>query len=377
MDNRALYGASSRTSFGLALEEIRLLSNAERVRHLRLKALGTLGALTLGSCLVYGNDDLPSGAGGNGGRSSGGGGAASGGAKGGTGFGGTSPQGGAAGNGPAGAGPGGAGGGGEGGEAGAGQEGGSSFGGNAGNAGVGAKSAGGNGGASLGGSSGGVATGGTGGGSGGAITNPELIDNMEDGNQFIEYNEKRSGLWYTAADTAKGASADPPPNAFAMAELPAEAGTAPNSTWAFHFIGVGGKSDAWGALAGIDLINPVGTMKTPYDASKYKGLHFWAKAETEVTIRVRLVLKGTLAEAGGACGTGCNNHPYLNQPLTEQWKEYTLRWDQDDPEQIPFKQEPWGTRVPFNPAELVEIQFVVPPTSKTADFWIDDISFVP
>jgi hypothetical protein len=210
------------------------------------------------------------------------------------------------------------------------------------------------------------------------ITNPELIDDMEDANQFIKNYEKRTGLWYTAADSAHGASASPAPGAFMMAELVPEKGAAPGSTWAFHFVGVGGQTDGWGALTSIDLINPVGTTKTPYDASKYKGLHFWAKTVTAgAMIRVRLVLKGTLAEAGGKCGSGCNNHPYFTQALSTGWREYVLRWDQADPDDIPFKQEPWGTQVAFDPAELVEIQFVVPPASKTVDFWIDDISFVP
>lgn len=365
----------------MALEPTRLVSNAERVSRRSLNAAVVLGALAIYSCSVYSPSDLiGSGSnfqtGGSGGGRAGDGGAA--------GFSGSVPGGTGAGGAPAGGSSGKAGGGSGastggkdpsggappiGGMAAAGEE--------AGGAG-GAGGSGGSGAANGGTTTGGVATGGvtTGGvGTGGSPPlAPELIENMEDGNQNILINDNRNGAWYTAV--GKGGTASPAPmTSISMANIvgaPPVAG----STRCFHFTGTGGT--AWGVMAAFDF-KAAATPKVAYDASNYRGVSFWVKASAaNVHIAVRLAIKATTAEADGACKAvtnGCDNHYGADVVLGTAWKQVTLHWPTGTSPSL--AQDPaWGFKTDFTPDELVSMQFVVLPGSS-AEFWIDDISFVP
>lgn len=254
----------------------------------------------------------------------------------------------------------------------AGDQGGQAGGGRAGAPGSGGK---GGAGGSSGGAAGEAATGGSDGGDGGGeiITNPELIDDMEDRNQYILPYEGRDGLWYTAFG-ANGSASDAPgtennPMATVSAEEPNKA---PGSTYAVEFKGTGGTE--WGAMLALDFLQPdkATKVKKPYDASKYTGLKFWIKAEAAVTIVLRLPLKDTTSEANGACvaSDNCEDHFQYLLDLTTEWTEVTLSWED-------FSQVGWGYRVgAFDPKQIVSVQFLVP-TKKTAHFWLDDISFAP
>jgi hypothetical protein len=203
---------------------------------------------------------------------------------------------------------------------------------------------------------------------------PELIDDMEDGNQNIHFHEMRNGAWYTAA--GKDATADPAPmKAFTMAEIVGTPGVA-GSTLALHFKGSGGSE--WGAMAAFDF-HAAATPKVVYDASAYKGITFWVKAEAASKIVVRVPIKNTSVAAEGACvamTNGCENHYSAPLNLTTAWKQVTLLW-------AAFTQDPaWGFQTAFAPTELVSVQFLIlsavaPATPPSADFWIDDVSFVP
>ncbi|HET9959843.1 MAG TPA: hypothetical protein VFQ61_35370, partial [Polyangiaceae bacterium] len=226
-------------------------------------------------------------------------------------------------------------------------------------------------------SSGGVATGGTGGASTGGATTwpPELIDDMEKVDHFILPNDGRNGQWFPWADAEKGATVTPSPTPV-MASLPTgEKGTAPGSQHALHFTLFGGDAGSQGALMGVEMIQSTdaGQKKFPYDATKYKGIHFWARAQgEEATVLVRLPLRDTLLAARGACddtaGKLCNDHYSREVTLSTDWQEYTLLWSS-------FQQGDWGLPVkPFDPSQLVEVQFMAPATFS-AELWVDDISF--
>ncbi|HWA74939.1 MAG TPA: carbohydrate binding domain-containing protein [Polyangiaceae bacterium] len=241
---------------------------------------------------------------------------------------------------------------------------------NTGGATTGGKASGGSGGGAV---TGGAATGGT-----GPTYPPELIDDMEDGNQYIIQQEKRDGAWYTAVDD--GAVDPPMAKAFAMAEITGTPG-AKGSTHAFHFKGTAGTM--WGAMGAFDFHTPATTTpsKLPYDASSYKGITFWVKAAaaSTSTVKLRIAVKDTVADAGGACKTmtnGCDNHFAAPLAVTTAWKQVSFVW-------ADFKQEPgWGYQTTFNSAQLISVQFAIPTvaaaaTQPTADVWIDDIAFVP
>lgn len=222
--------------------------------------------------------------------------------------------------------------------------------------------------------------------SGGAppVVPPQLIDDMEDtdGQIYVQPgtappNTQRDGYWYTSADTANGGSVVPAQGTMIlMTALNGDVGAGGASTYAFHFSGVGGPSPSWGALGGFDIKTNTGATKHPYDASAYKGIRFYAKAATAVTISVRLPIRDTTLNADGAkCGTKCEDHWFKKQPLTTTWAMYDLLWPQGAVSNG-FAQSGWGYVAPFDAKTLVGVQFVIT-TALTGDIWIDDVSFLP
>ncbi|MEO8178108.1 MAG: hypothetical protein ABI895_04670 [Deltaproteobacteria bacterium] len=122
----------------------------------------------------------------------------------------------------------------------------------------------------------------------------ELIDNMEDGQQYILSDDGRVGLWYTYNDASPSGTQEPAlgfpmyrtrkPNGQAdpSSQVPArECGGGPQNLFASEtecsFVartwGTGQRS--WGAGMGVDL-NGEGGIKNPFDASKYGGIGFFA-----------------------------------------------------------------------------------------------------
>jgi hypothetical protein len=198
---------------------------------------------------------------------------------------------------------------------------------------------------------------------------PELIDNMEDGNQNILINDGRTGAWYTA--NGKGGSADPLPASTIKMPLLDDTTGSPGSKHGFHFKGDGGTE--WGAMAAFDFL-VASTPKLPYDAGTFKGITFWVKGSAAVSIQVRVPLKDTTADANGACmatTNGCENHFAAQLDITTSWQHVSYAW-------ADFQQDPaWGYHTTFKPAQLVSVQFVVPIDVSGADFWIDDIAFIP
>lgn len=346
----------------MPLEPLRAVSNAESVKNRSRSLVAVLTALAAqGACSVYGPDDLPKGPGGasNGGKVSdmSGGRTATGGS--GPSLGGAYPGGSA----------------GEGGQGDAGADtGGSASGGVTSSGGTGSSA----GGAPIAGAGGAPPAGGAPSGgtpSGGAPTvAPELIDNMEDGNNQLYLQLARDGYWYTSADSA-GSTIDPAPaTVFAMPSLPSgETGAGGGSEHAFHFNAKGStstNSSAWGALGGFDFLHVASGMKQPYDAHLYKGIRFWAKATPKVTLRIRVPIRDTTSDAvGSKCGTKCDDHYLKQQEITPTWTEYVLPWTD-------LIQQGWGMAVPFDATSLIGVQFVVGPM-LASDIWIDDVSFLP
>jgi hypothetical protein len=124
-----------------------------------------------------------------------------------------------------------------------------------------------------------------------------LIDDMEDGTQYLLSDNGRVGLWYVYNDASVGSTQDPavgfpmyrvltPDGAPDPASLvpprpcgPAVAGETPffatETDCAFVARTSGAGQRGWGAGVGLDL-NGEGGIKNPFDASEYAGIGFFA-----------------------------------------------------------------------------------------------------
>lgn len=227
------------------------------------------------------------------------------------------------------------------------------------------------GGTSTGGASG-SGTGGSGTGGTGITISPEnMIDDMESGTGSIIAQEERVGAWYTYNDATATATQTPiAGDPFLPEAIPGGHGS---SLYAAHTVGSGFTT--WGAGMGFDLNNPGdgeggAGIKGQYDGSSFTGIAFWAKGS--VPMRFKVQLAGTVPTSTGGTCTGdpdleCQDSHGKSIPLTGEWQQYVIPFTE-------LKQEGWGTKVGWDGATLVGIQFQVA-KSLAFDVWIDDIGF--
>ena len=120
------------------------------------------------------------------------------------------------------------------------------------------------------GAGGAIATGGNSGTGGsacvGLASNEELIDDLNDGDRFIPSVNGRAGASFDSHDSSPGGKMYPDPN---TGFSPTDTG---DSCRKFAAYVTGSGYVLWGA----DLWFGLGS---PYDASKYKGISFWAKID--------------------------------------------------------------------------------------------------
>jgi endoglucanase len=195
-----------------------------------------------------------------------------------------------------------------------------------------------------------------------------LIDDGEDGNNQTKLTGGRGGYWYTYIDgTGSGSTIWPPPgalgNAFAMS-----LGGVHRSKFAANIKGRVGNAKIVYAAAGLNFTDPMG----PYDASKYKGISFWAKKGPDSYGRVRFKVPDVSThEAGGVC-RDCSNDFGVELILNEMWQRFVLPWRK-------LKQQPdWGAPRPHmvKAAKLFGLQWQVSQPGASFDVWIDDVEFI-
>lgn len=185
-----------------------------------------------------------------------------------------------------------------------------------------------------------------------------LIEDGEDGDNQVLKREGRGGYWYTFID-AYGSKLSPQPFKF---ESPGRNG----SKYAAHMSGKLAPSapDVY-PYAGIafSIANPKG----PYDASRYKGISFWAKGPGKVRFEIP---DGYTSPDGGWC-TDCYNDFNLEIGLTSHWERYTVMFDW-------MAQRPnWGDRRPaIATDQLYAVEWEYSSPDRTFDVWIDDVSFI-
>ena len=194
---------------------------------------------------------------------------------------------------------------------------------------------------------------------------PDLIDNLDDGNDHIALTPTRHGSWYTFHDETVGGVQVPGDAAFTLT-MGGPSGTG----YYVHTTGHGFTD--WGAGVGFDLNTGDSGPKGKFNASAYTGVSF--KAKGNVTIRVAVqttaVLETTL---GGTCvasmvaGMECDDVHGMTVALTTSWQTY----------QVPFAslaQEGWGKPATFDKATLTAVSFQTLP-SATFDVSVDEIRF--
>jgi endoglucanase len=184
-----------------------------------------------------------------------------------------------------------------------------------------------------------------------------VLDDGEDGNGQVKKQENRDGYWFTIADP--DGSTITPKGEFTMSE-----GGRPGSRFAARMHGrIAERGESLYAGMGLAFTNP----KTPYDASKYKGVRFWAKGPARVRLKLPDV---NTAPEGDRC-SDCYNDFGVDLYLSESWERYTVPFDE-------LNQQPgWGDPAPAvasNGIFAVQWQFSNP--GAAYDVWIDDVELV-
>ena len=192
----------------------------------------------------------------------------------------------------------------------------------------------------------------------------DMIDDMNDGDRFILPGRGRSGAWKTAGDGTPGplATMSPDPDGnFTMTDT-----GDPCRKLAVYVQGSGY------ALTGVSFSVGLGS---PYNASAYRSLTFWAKVDPETTPRLRVSIPDKDTDPdGGICQSSgpnlCWDHYGLRETFTTEWAQYT----------IPFSsltQNAWGhLGTAFDPASVYQVVFEIP-VNANFGIWIDDLAFVP
>jgi hypothetical protein len=245
---------------------------------------------------------------------------------------------------------------------GTGNEGGAGLGGTAGDGGAGAPNQG-SGGAAAGGSANG-GNGGISGSAGAAVGGSppklELVDDLEDGNADIQMLSGRRGKWFGFHDFTPGSM-----ELRIIDVNPAR----PPSTRAMYMIARDYKG--WGAGIGISLNEDPKLGKLAYDASKYRGVKFWARAAVEgLEVRVQFPDSSSTLSAK-LCGNECDNHFLTKRKLAKTWSEYSVSFAELG------RERDIGPKVnSLNEKQVYSIEFLVAWPNPHAELWVDDVHFI-
>jgi|GEM_PF-4791360 len=169
---------------------------------------------------------------------------------------------------------------------------------------------------------------------GSGTTEYQLIDDFEDGDSHAAGN---FGWWYRTNDGtgSQGWGFEPVTGR--------EGNTLAVRTHGADFTD-------WGAILGVNMRGP-----SAFDATAYRALWFWARAEPQATHKVMT----QISDGNGVHGS-------LAVTLSDTWAEY----------RVPFAELRSNDGVPVNPESFITVQFLFPPR-QTFDVWFDDLAFGP
>jgi hypothetical protein len=189
-----------------------------------------------------------------------------------------------------------------------------------------------------------------------------LVDDLEDGNNQVQQVAGRGGYWWAAKDD-KGSSIDP------SGEMKMSDGGAQGSKYAVHVTGKTATGEgAWGSVFGLRL-----QQAGLYDASKYAGVSFFAKAGEKSTSLVRLKVADVNSHPDGkVCKDGCYNDFGKDFTFSHDWQEYKVTFAEMK------QQDGWGDPRPpsITPSKLVQIAWHLSTPGADFDLWLDDIRFL-
>jgi hypothetical protein len=195
-----------------------------------------------------------------------------------------------------------------------------------------------------------------------STSTPSLIDDMEDNNNEVLFNECRGGYWYYFRDSSPTGIQTSGGFQYPQILTPGFTPT-PQSSWSVAVTGVGygcaGTSGravevstnsgfvAWGAGFGLNFINPPpDTNAILFDASSYTGIRFCAK-NSLASISLTFMLTDNI----GAKTT--------NITLSPTWQQITM---------------PFATFSGLDRSKLFNAQWQVN-TGQRSDIWIDNLEF--
>jgi hypothetical protein len=129
----------------------------------------------------------------------------------------------------------------------------------------------------------------------------------------------------------------------------------------------------WGAQIGFDF-NNVSEKSCVYNATAYSGISFWAKGSVPVKAMVKIPATTQSTSDSGTCTavTMCEVHYTLTPApiLSATWTQYKITFA----DTATFAQAGWGTKAPFDKANIRTMQFQVP-IGTALDVSVDDIAF--
>lgn len=201
----------------------------------------------------------------------------------------------------------------------------------------------------------------------GAPCGPEaLIEDGEDNNNQVIVQDGRAGYIYTYIDS-EGTNISPKEGSnggiFTMSP-----GGANGSKFALRMNGTLAQASIVYAGMGMNFTDP----KDAFDATRYKGVSFYAKRGSQDSFRkVRVKLPDINTDPDGGKCTNCYNDFGMEIKLETEWTQYIVPFDR-------LKQESgWGSPRPAGlaTAEVYALQFQVKEAGAAYDVWVDDIKF--
>jgi hypothetical protein len=178
----------------------------------------------------------------------------------------------------------------------------------------------------------------------------DIIDDFEDGDFNVAPLGGRVGNWYEFGDGTGTYSFD-------VASINRGASQKGMHTKGKDF-------SNWGAGLGVDMLS----AKTPYNASAYSGVTFWARAAA--TLAVLVVFPDVDTDPGGKLCTACDHHYNKGVQVTTAWQRFNVNFADLNLESG-TKPEPTG----FKPEGLISVQFRMAP-GQSYELYVDDLAFV-
>ncbi len=198
-----------------------------------------------------------------------------------------------------------------------------------------------------------------------------LIDDMEDGDGLAATTGIRNGGWWVSTDGTAGGEVEPPAEQAPSAEH--IVGGRCDSRYAMHVRGSGFTD--WGSV--ISVTFRYTSDVTPFDASAFRGITFYARAGKESTAPIRVQLQDSSTyPLGGVCNpaSGAPDECYngFGMPLATlgtEWQKLTLDFSEI------MQREGWGYQADaLDTANLYTLEWSIDP-DHPFDLWIDDVWF--